>query len=134
MQISAQITHSGKTNQVAVSTNGSVKTISIPGKDDGRGSSVNGGELLFLALATCFCNDVYREAAKWNMPIASVNVEVTGTFGKEGEPASDIRYRVNVVAPESTGPEVDELIRHVDNVAEIHATLRQGINVSLELS
>jgi uncharacterized OsmC-like protein len=35
---------------------------------------------LFLALATCYCNDIYREAAKRNIKVDSVEVEVEGTF------------------------------------------------------
>ena len=39
-------------------------------KSPGRGSAVNGGEFLVLALATCYCNDLYREAerllAEWH--------------------------------------------------------------------
>jgi hypothetical protein len=55
-----------------------------------EGSSINGGELLFAALATCFCNDRYREAAKRGVEVQDVEVEVTGTFGNPGEPARDI--------------------------------------------
>ena len=61
--------------------------ISIASKDDGFGLAVNGGELLFLSIATCFCNDLYREAAKRDQKIDSMEVTVSGTFGKEGEPA-----------------------------------------------
>jgi organic hydroperoxide reductase OsmC/OhrA len=44
------------------------------------GSSINGGELLFAALATCFCNDLYREAAQRGINVQDVDVEVTETF------------------------------------------------------
>ncbi len=64
MIISATVNNSQQTNDATVATEGNKKKISIPAKEDARGSSVNGGELLFLALATRFCNDVYREAAK----------------------------------------------------------------------
>ena len=57
---------------------------------------------------------------------------VRADFGKEGEPASNITCMVNIDAdaPES---EIDELIRHVDTIAEIHNTLRKGVNVVLQI-
>jgi uncharacterized OsmC-like protein len=44
--------------------------------------------LLFLALATCYCNDIFREAAKQGLKIDGVEVKVEGEFGAEGEPNS----------------------------------------------
>lgn len=72
MLISAGINNSVGKNAIEVSTNQILKEINIPGKPQGYGSPVNGGELLFLALATCYCNDVYREAAKRNMKVDAV--------------------------------------------------------------
>jgi len=43
-----------------VQTDNDFKPITIEPKATGYGSSINGGELLLLALATCFCNDIYR--------------------------------------------------------------------------
>jgi organic hydroperoxide reductase OsmC/OhrA len=71
--------------------------ISIPGKTAGK-NSLNRGELLFLAIATCFCNDIYREAAK-KMDIRSVEVIVSCESGKEGEPDSNIIYSTRIKAP-----------------------------------
>lgn len=132
MVISATIKNSYQENSVTVATEGNKKDIHIPAKADGYGSSVNGGELLFLALATCFCNDTYREAAKRKMNIHSVEVIVTGQFGKEGEPAENIHYEVKVLAPYHSQKEIQELIHHVDQVAEVHNTLRLGVRVSLK--
>ena len=132
MHISATIKNSHLSNEVTVSTEGNSKSIAIPSKAQGNGSSVNGGELLFLALATCFCNDVYREAARRNMNIQSVDVTVSGKFGKEGEAGRDIMCETRVVAPEHSQREIDELIRYVDHIAEIHNTLRKGTSVTLK--
>jgi organic hydroperoxide reductase OsmC/OhrA len=130
MHISAKLTNSKEAHRVTVATANNEKIVAIPGRSQG-GSSINGGELLFLSLATCFCNDVYREAARRNMEISSVDVVVAGEFGAEGEPASNITYHVKVVAPGSSDADVVSLIQHVDGVAEIHNTLRQGVKVSL---
>jgi uncharacterized OsmC-like protein len=131
MIISATIKNGFHANDVTVSTDSNKKEITIPGKKEGYGSSVNGGELLFLSLATCFCNDVYREASRRKLKIDSVEVTVTGEFGKEGEPASNITYRVNIQSPNAE-QEIASLIQHVDKIAEIHNTLRKGIEVSLK--
>lgn len=130
MNISATIKNNSLENDIAVETEGVKKKISIPAKSVGQGSSVNGGELLFLSLATCFCNDVYREAARRNMTIKSVNVTVSGEFGKEGEPGSNITYQVTIDS-DSSQQEITDLIHHVDTIAEVHNTLRKGVSVSL---
>lgn len=130
MQISASIKNSQGSHTVSVSTEGNSKAIDIAPKPTG-GSSINGGELLFAALATCFCNDIYREAAKRNMKIESVEVLVQGQFGNEGEPGRDIVYQVNVIAPSHSRTDIEALVNYVDNIAEIHNTLRVGTQVKL---
>ena len=131
MTISATINSRPFENRVSVSTEGNEKTIAIPANPNGRGSSINGGELLFLSLATCFCNDIYREAGRRKMEIENVEVSVTGEFEKEGEPAFNITYHAKVIAPKSPDKEIDDLISHVDQVAEVHNTLRKGVGVKL---
>jgi len=131
VQISARVESRKDQHQVTLSTNGQSSTLSIPPKPSGFGSSANGGELLALALATCYCNDIYREAAVLGIPVQGVEVEVETQFGGAGEPARQIRYRAKVTsdAPEEA---VRRLIEHTDRVAEVHNTLRQGIQVELE--
>jgi len=132
MIISATIKNSANKNDIIVATNSNEKQISIPSKTEGGGSSVNGGELLFLSLATCFCNDIYREAVRRKMNINSVEVNVSGEFDKEGEPASNINYHAHIESPNSSQQQIDELIKYVDSVAEIHNTLRKGVSVQLK--
>lgn len=131
MKIAACLSNSASSHTVEVETEGRKQSIPIAPKSVGRGSSINGGELLFAALATCFCNDLYREAAKRGIDVQGVKVEVTGTFGNPGEPARDISYRVQVHAdaPKAT---IDDLIRATDSVTEIQNTLRAGCAARLE--
>lgn len=116
---------------MAVNTEGKAQELSIPAKPAGQGSAVNGGELLFLALATCYCNDVYREAAKRGMHVDRVNVEVWGDFGAEGEPARNVSYRAKVMA-RATREQIRDLMMEVDQLAEIQNTLRVETPVTLE--
>lgn len=131
MKIRARVANAGAQHEATVATDGQNKTLTIPPKTGGSGSSVNGGELLFLALATCYCNDVYREAARAGIEIVSVEVEVEGTFGAAGEAARDIVYRARVVSPEADRERVQALLAHTDSVAEIQNTLRAGAAVRL---
>ena len=133
MQISARVENRRDQHQVTLRTNGQSHTLSIPPKPGGLGSSANGGELLALALATCWCNDLYREAAARGIAVQGVEVEVDAEFGGPGEPARRIRYRTRVAA-DAPADAVRQLIEHTDRVAEVHNTLRAGIPVELEPS
>jgi uncharacterized OsmC-like protein len=130
MKMSANIKSSLNQHGVEVQTNGAAKQLNIDTKPSGFGSAINGGEMLLLALATCFCNDIYREAVKRNIEVSGVDVEVTGEFGADGEPGFNFSYKANVVS-DAPAEEIEELIRHTDKVAEIHNTLRRGASVTL---
>lgn len=123
MKVIARVENSKYNHQVTLQTNDNVHSIVIPPKPAGYGSSANGGELLFLALATCYCNDLYREAAKRNIQIERVEVEVEGDFGAEGEHAKNVAYRAKVFARASED-EIREMMKFTDTVAEIQNTLR----------
>ncbi|WP_420595641.1 OsmC family protein [Deinococcus sp.] len=133
MKISARVQNSKGQHQVTLVSGDRAQTLTIAPGPSGLGSSVNGGELLFLALATCYCNDLYREAAKRGLNISGVEVQVEGEFGAAGEAARNIRYRVKVASRE-TEADVRALIQHTDGVAEIHNTLRAGAAVTLTVA
>ncbi len=130
MNIRARIQNSLGEHLATVSTNGDTHSIAIPPKDAGYGSSANGGELLFLALATCYCNDIYREAAKRSIEVEQVDVNVDGQFGAAGEPATNVTYGARVVA-HATEAEIEDLIRQTDALAEIQNTLRKETSITL---
>lgn len=130
MKITARVDNSQGQHHVRLTTNDNSHSIEIPPKSSGLGSSANGGELLFLALATCYCNDIYREAAKRNIQVEKVEVEVNGDFGAEGEPAKNVTYKAKVYA-KGTEEEIRTLMEHTDTVAEIQNTLRAGTEVKL---
>ena len=130
MKISAQVQNSQGNHQVTLNTNDNVHSIHIPPKPGGFGSNTNGGELLFLALATCYCNDIYREAAQREIEVERVEVEVEGDFGAVGEPARNVTYRAKVVARASE-EEIQALMNYTDQVAEIQNTLRVETPVTL---
>lgn len=130
MLVSAIIKSKINLQSTSVQTNDSVKEIQIDPHTSGFGSSINGGELLLLSIATCFCNDIYREAAKRNIFISSVDVFVTGEFEAEGEPGKNFKYKTDIIS-DASPTEIEDLIKYTDKIAEIHNTLRKGITITL---
>ena len=130
MQGWAKVTSSAHRHDVRVRTDDATQSLELPAKADGRGSAVNGGELLMLALATCYCNDLYREAARLGIALAGVEVQATAQFPGVGLAARDIAYTVSVDSPADPA-DVRRLIAQTDAVAEIHNTLRAGSTVVL---
>jgi organic hydroperoxide reductase OsmC/OhrA len=130
MKISATVGNSGTQHGVAVCTDGNARPLAIPAKASGQGSGVNGGELLMLALATCYCNDLYREAARMGITLDAVEVEASATFPGVGLAATDIHYRARV-SSSADASSITELLRRTDAVAEVHNTVRTGAPVTL---
>jgi len=128
MQISAQVSNRDGSHHAAVTTAGTGRSLPIDAKAHGQGSAVNGGELLMLALATCYCNDLYREAARLGITISGCEVVASAQFEGVGMPASAVSYAARV---ESSAPDADieRLLAETDRLAEVHNTLRAGCKV-----
>ena len=129
MRITAVVDNAAAAHTVAVDTNGTRQSLAVPGKPGG-GSAVNGGEFLMLALATCYCNDLYREAGRMGIAVEGVEVEANAVFPGIGLAATDIHYRVRVDSPADAAA-IADLVRRTDAVAEVHNTLRAGAPVAL---
>jgi organic hydroperoxide reductase OsmC/OhrA len=130
MEISAIVRNAEHAHEAVVRTGANTQTLTVPPKPVGRGSGINGGEFLMLALATCYCNDLYREAERLRIPLDAVEVEATAQFAGVGLAATDVRYRARVSSP-ATAPVIAELLRQTDAVAEVHNTIRAGMPVTL---
>jgi len=130
MRISARVDNSFGRHAAVLSTEDESREISIPPKPSGFASSATEGELLCLAVATCYCNDVYREARKRNIEVVRVEVDAEATFREEGAAAERIVYRARVTA-RAPRAEIVALMRHTDTVAEVQNTLRAACPVEL---
>ena len=130
MKITAHVSNTSDQHRVVVTTNGAEKILAIEPKATSRGSSVNGGELLLAALATCVCNDLFREAAKREIHIENVDVVAAAVFRAEGASADHVEYQVTLsgAADDSV---LRDLVRTTDTVAEIQNTVRVAIPVAL---
>ena len=130
MKIAATVVSSIAGHEVTVRTGESSQSLDVPPKAGGAGSGVNGGEFLMLALATCYCNDLFREAKRLGIPIDGVEVVATADFPDIGLAARGIAYSATVHSPASAA-DVQRLLRETDAVAEVHNTLRSGVPVRL---
>ena len=130
MHISATVRNARGAHHVRVATGSAARSLSIPAREGGYGSGINGGEFLMLALATCYCNDLYREAERLGVSVESVEVEANADFEGVGLAARNIQYRARVVSDASEA-DVARLLRETDAVAEVHNTIRAGAAVSL---
>ena len=96
----------------------------------GRGLGFNGGQLLYLAIAACVSNDIYREAPAWGLAVRRVRVDVDGDFPARGAPSTPITVRVEL---DADGPDevLDRFVAEVDRVAEIPNTIRGTVPVTI---
>jgi organic hydroperoxide reductase OsmC/OhrA len=131
MKITATVRNHPGSHEVLVGSGAATQALTIAAKATGRGSAVNGGELLMLALATCYCNDLYREADRLGIAIDGVDVEAEAEFAGVGLAARNIRYRATV-SSSAPADRIATLLRETDAVAEIQNTVRAGVAVTLE--
>jgi uncharacterized OsmC-like protein len=101
-----------------------------PADAGGGGVGFNGGQLLYLAVAGCISNDLFREALAEGISLTHVRVTVRGDFSGEPAVSEEISYEVEIdgdAAPER----LRTLVQHVDGIAEIPNSLRRGTPVRL---
>ena len=98
-----------------------------PVEAGGGGKGFNGGQLLYLAVAGCISNDLFREASRFGVDLDSVRVTVDGNFSGDPAVSSAVTYDVEL----SGSGDLEGLAREVDRIAEIPNSLRQGTPVSL---
>jgi putative redox protein len=101
-----------------------------PPKAGGRGLGFNGGQLLNLAVAGCISNDLFREAAARGITLHRVRVTAESDYTGQPAVSTPIEYSVEI-AGDADDAALDELIAHVNDIAEIPNSLRQGTPVTL---
>src|SRR5919202_5233257 len=94
-----------------------------PADGGGRGIGFNGGQLLYLAIAGCVSNDLFREARADGIELERVRVVARGDFRGDPPVSTDVTYDVEVTG--HAPPErLRELVARVDEIAEIPNSLR----------
>jgi len=101
-----------------------------PAGGGGRGLGFNGGELLYLAIAGCVSNDLFREAAAAGIGLRAVRVRVRGDFSGDPAVSEPIEYEVELEG-DAPRERLEALAAHVDEIAEIPNSLRRATEVRL---
>ncbi|MFI5914176.1 OsmC family protein [Dactylosporangium sp. NPDC051541] len=111
---------------------GDERAVGFPHKWTPEGVTVEaeftGAHLLHLAAAGCVLNDVYREAQTLGLHLDGVQVTASGGFDTDTWSSTGIRYRVELDTPASADEQA-ELLRRVDEIAEIPRAIRAGAAV-----
>ena len=96
----------------------------------GDGLGFNGGELLYLAIAGCVSNDLFREASVRGIALENVRIRVRGDFHGDPPVSGAVEYEVELTG-QAPADALRELVDHVDRIAEIPNSLRVGTPVQL---
>ena len=99
----------------------------------GGGLGFNGGQLLYMSIAACWSNDLYREATTMGIVLDGVEITVDGDFPARGSGSTPITVDVTV---RSSAPEerIRELIAEVERVAEIPRAIRDATPIEVHAS
>jgi putative redox protein len=89
-----------------------------------------GGHLLHLAVAGCVYNDLFREAAAGGIALTRVQVSADGGFAGEPCASTGISYQVHVEG-DASAADLDQLVAHVERIAEVPSVVRIGGEVRL---
>jgi organic hydroperoxide reductase OsmC/OhrA len=99
----------------------------------GGGLGFNGGQLFYLAIAACWSNDLYREAATMGIELDGVEITVDGDFPARGSGSTPITVDV-LVRSSASEERLQELIAEVERVAEIPRAIRDATPVEVNAS
>ncbi len=96
----------------------------------GRGLGFNGGQLLNLAVAGCVSSDLFREAASRGITLTRVRVTAESDYAGQPPVSTPIEYSVELEG-DADAAVLAELVAHVDRIAEIPNSIRNGTPVTL---
>jgi organic hydroperoxide reductase OsmC/OhrA len=101
-----------------------------PVEAGGGGHGFNGGQLLYLSIAACFSNDLYREAASRGISLTDVALTVDGDFAGPGSPSGPVSVSLSV-SGHASEQQLNDLIDEVDRIAEIPNSIRGTTPVTI---
>jgi putative redox protein len=109
-------------------------TVDRPATAGGGGLGFNGGQLLYLSIAACWSNDLYREAASMGIELDGVEITVDGDFPARGSGSTPITVDVVVRSSAASEDRIRELIAVVEGVAEIPRAIRDATSIEVKAS
>jgi putative redox protein len=105
-------------------------TVDRPPAVGGGGDGFNGGQLLYLSIAACLSNDLYREAQAMGIDLDGVEISVDGDFPARGSASTSIAVEVTVRSGEPA-ERIRALMAEVERVAEIPRTIRDSPSIAI---
>ena len=102
-----------------------------PAAAGGGGLGFNGGQLLYLSVAACISNDLYREAETLGIALTSVEMTVDGDFPGRGSPSTPITVDL-VVEAAAPVARLAALVDVVEGVAEIPNSFRGTTRMTIK--
>lgn len=101
-----------------------------PAAAGGGGLGFSGGQLLYLSIAACISNDLYREGAARGIAVSGVTVDVDGDFPEPGSPSTPVAVEVDL-AGDAPAERLRELLDHVVELAEIPRSMRGTTEITV---
>jgi putative redox protein len=93
----------------------------------GTGTGPQPTELLLASIASCFTLAMAYSAKKYGMPLADVEVEVTGRYSGP----QFTSFRIVVRAGEPSGADLDKLVASAERVCYVTRTLRASPEIEV---
>ena len=121
--VAGQVTALGSAGQFTL-------VVDRPAEAGGGGRGFSGGQLMYLAIAGCISNDLFREALGRGIKLDQVVVRVDGDFVGDPAVSTEVSYEVELNG-DADDEALRDLIDHVDRIAEIPNSLRSGTTVRL---
>jgi uncharacterized OsmC-like protein len=121
--VAGQVTALGSAGQFTL-------VVDRPAEAGGGGRGFSGGQLMYLAIAGCISNDLFREALGRGITLDQVVVRVDGDFVGDPAVSTEVSYEVELNG-DADDEALRDLIDHVDRIAEIPNSLRSGTPVRL---
>lgn len=121
--VAGQVTALGSAGQFTL-------VVDRPAEAGGGGRGFSGGQLMYLAIAGCISNDLFREALGRGITLDQVVVRVDGDFVGDPAVSTEVSYEVEING-DADDEALRDLIDHVDRIAEIPNSLRSGTPVRL---
>ena len=99
------------------------------GTAGGLGLGFNGGELLALAIGSCYCNGIHYIADELGVSVGKILVEVTLELGGDPPIATEAILKASCTTIDGSNPDI--LIEKAKETSTVSNSLRKGFPVTL---
>ena len=108
-------------------------TIDLPQDEGGQGLGFSGGELLLLAIGSCYCNDLHRAAARSGISLDSIDLTVSAKWSDKPLQLTDAHVSIRTKTAKCA-VDLHQLIKQVDVATSVANSLRSGARITLAVA